>query len=186
VAVLTRAIRIALLLSAVLLVGVGEVRARIGSVTEAQAKAALLYNFLAFVEWPPGAADDKRFVIGVAGDADVLDALRPVAGQAVKGHAVLVREIREEDDPTQCHVLYLSAARDRMTAAILRRVAGAPVLTVSDGNEFARRGGIVFVYFDQSRLRFDVSLANANKAQLKISSKVLGLARTVKSDGPTP
>ena len=50
--------------------------------------------------------------------------------------------------------------------------------------EFAKRGGIVFVYFDDARLRFDVSLVNANKAQLRISSKVLGLARSVKADGP--
>lgn len=183
-ALLNRAARLALLLAATLVVSAG-VRAATGSVTEAQAKAALVYNLLAFVEWPPGAADDKSFVIGVAGDGDVLDALRQVARQVVKGRTVIVRDIGEEDDPTRCQILYLSAAHDRMSAAIQRRVASAPVLTVGDGSEFARRGGIVYVYFDEARLRFDVSLVNANKAQLKISSKVLGLARAVKADGPS-
>jgi hypothetical protein len=56
------------------------------------------------------------------------------------------------------------------------------VLTVGDSGDFSKRGGIVSVYFDQSRLRFDVSLVNANKAHLKISSKVLGLARAVKAN----
>ena len=182
-ALLRRVLRGGLLTAAICAGAIG-IRADAGSVTEAQAKAALVYNLLAFVEWPPNAPSDKSFVIGVVGDTDVLEALRPVARQVVKGHSVLVRDIREDDDPTQCHVLYLAAARERMTTAILRRVVGTPVLTVSDGAEYAKRGGIVFVYFDDARLRFDVSLVNANKAQLKISSKVLGLARSVKADGP--
>jgi hypothetical protein len=171
--------------AALSLVAGGSARARTGSVTEAQAKAVLLYNVLSFVDWPPASGDGKRFVIGVAGDSEVLEALRPVEGQNVKGHAVSIREVREEDDPTHCQVLYLSGTRDRLAAALLRRVAESPVLTVGDGSEFAKRGGIIFVYFDRARLRFDVNLVNANKAQLKISSKVLGLARTVTSNGTT-
>jgi hypothetical protein len=181
VAFLKQLLRVGSLLVATVLLVSGGVRA---GASEAQAKAALLYNLLAFVEWPPGAGEEKTFVIGVAGDDDVLDALKPLAGQIVKRHAVVVREVRDEDDPTICHVLYLAAARDGTAASMLRRVGSAPVLTVGDGSDFAKQGGIVFVAFDNSRLRFDVSLTNANKAQLKISSKVLGMARTVTSDGP--
>ena len=156
------------------------------SVTEAQAKAALLYNFVAFVDWPQAAIDARTtFVIGVAGDADVLDALHPIAGQTLKGHPIAIRDVREDEDPTQCHVLYFPATRDRTTASLLHRAVDAPVLTVGDSTDFSKRGGIVTVYFDQSRLRFDVNLANAHRAQLKISSKALGLARAVKSDGTT-
>jgi hypothetical protein len=186
VALLTPIQRLIALPVAMLLIVCGGVRAGQATVTEAQAKAALLYNLLAFVEWPQGATGDKSLVIGVAGDTEVLDALRQVGVRAIKGHPVAVRDVREEDDPTHCHVLYLAAARDRMTAGLLRRVTGAPVLTVGDASEFERRGGIVFVYFERARLRFDVSLSNANKAQLKISSKVLGLARSVTTDGTTP
>jgi len=184
VAILIRHARFAVCLgAALLLVAAGGARVGSSSVTEAQAKAVLLYNVLAFVDWPPAAPSDKRFVIGVAGDAEVLAALRPVDGQVVKGHTVSVRDVGEEDDPTGCHVLYLSGARERMNSTLLRRVAHAPVLTVGDDSEFAHRGGIISVCFEQSRLRFDVSLTNASRAQLKISSKVLGLARKVTSDG---
>jgi hypothetical protein len=171
---------------AMLVIVCGGVRAAQPAVTQAQAKAALLYNLLAFVDWPQGAVDDKSFVIGVAGDAEVLEALRHVGARAIKGHPVAVRDIHEDDDPTQCHVLYLAADRDRMTSDLLHRVSGAPVLTVGNGSEFEKRGGIVFVYFERAHLRFDVSLPNANKAQLKISSKVLGLARSVTADGTPP
>jgi hypothetical protein len=156
-------------------------------VTEAEAKAALLYNFVPFVEWPPSVrTSGAPTVIGIVGDAAVLAALRRRNGELVRGRPLAVKALAEPDDATACHVIYLpGTTREREAAAILRRVADAPVLTVSDADDFTRRGGIVSVYFEESHLRFDVSVPNANRAHLKISSKVLGLARPARSDGNT-
>jgi uncharacterized protein DUF4154 len=170
----------ALLLAFALTAGSGPTTA--SELTEAQAKAALLYNFAGFVEWPPGVSA-RGLVIGVAGDADVFEALRSVNGTTINGHEISVRSISDGDEPSRCQVLYLPAVRERASTAHLRRVAASPVLTVGDSATFMRDGGIVRIFFEGARLRFEVSLPNAERARLRISSKVLGLARRVQTGG---
>lgn len=151
-------------------------------ITEPQAKASLLFNLAAFVEWPSAAlAGGDRLSICVAGDADVLLALRSFDGRAIDGHAIASRAIAEDEDPTSCHILFVSGAREQ-TMTLVRRAADRPVLTVGDGAQFARQGGTLRVFFEQSRLRFEINTTNAARTRLRISSKMLGLARVVKSE----
>lgn len=153
-----------------------------GPITEPQAKASLLFNLAAFVEWPSTAlAAGDPLAICVAGDPDVLVALRPFDGRAIDGHAVTSRAVTDDEDPSTCHILFVSGAREP-ALALVRRAADRPVLTVGDGAQFARQGGTLRVFFEQSRLRFEINTTNAARTRLKISSKMLGLARVVKGE----
>ena len=151
-----------------------------GPLTEPQAKASLLFNLGGFVEWPPaalGASD--RINICVAGDPDVLEALRPYAGRHIDGRGVTSRAVVDDEDPAGCHILFVSASRDRL--ALVYRVADRPIVTVGDSPEFARQGGALRVFFEQSRIRFEINTTTVARAKLRVSSKMLGLARLVRS-----
>lgn len=151
-------------------------------ITEAQAKASLLFNLGAFVSWPATAlAGGENLSICVAGDPDVLVALRPFDGRAIDGHVVASRAVADDEDPSTCHILFVPGARQQ-ALALVRRAGDLPVLTVGDGAQFVRQGGTLRVFFEQSRLRFEINTTNAARTHLKISSRMLGLARVVKSE----
>jgi hypothetical protein len=151
-----------------------------GPITEPQAKASLLFNLGAFVEWPQTTlAPAERLVICVAGDPDVLAALVAFEGRPIEGRNVTSRALVDQDDPSTCHILFVSASRDSL--ALVQRVVDKPVMTVGDGPEFARQGGALRVFFEQSRLRFEINTSTVARTKLHLSSKMLGLARLVRS-----
>jgi hypothetical protein len=150
-------------------------------ITEPQAKANLLFNLPGFVEWPADVlAEGSRLSICVAGDPDVLAALRPFEGQPMGGHVVTSRAIADDGDPLGCHIVFVSGAREQ-ALGLVRRAADRPVLTVGDGVQFARQGGALRVFFEQARLRLEVNMTVAASTGLKLSSKMLRLARPVRS-----
>ena len=150
-------------------------------ITEPEAKANLLFNLPGFVEWPGDVlADGGRLSICVAGDPEVLGALRRFEGQSMNGHPVTSRAIADDGDPLGCHIVFVSGAREP-ALALVRRAVDRPVLTVGDGVQFARQGGALRVYFEQSRLRLEVNTSVAARTGLRLSSKMLGLARLVRS-----
>lgn len=180
-AVLKPRCAIALVFGGLALAGVA---AYANPITEPQAKASLLYNLPAFVEWPAaslGAGDPLS--ICVAGDPDVLAALRPVESRAIDGHPLAPRPIDDDGDPSGCHILFVSGARAG-ALALVRRAADRPVLTVGDGGDFVQQGGALRVFFEQSRLRFEINATTVSRTRLRISSKMLGLARVVRSEAP--
>ena len=151
-----------------------------GPFTEPQAKASLLFNLASFVEWPPGVlAPTDRLTICVAGDQDVLAALRPYEAQQIDGHGVTSRAVVDDEDVSGCHILFVSASKDRL--GLVQRIAGRPIITVGDGPDFARQGGALRVFFEQSRLRFEINTTTVARAKLRVSSKMLGLARLIKN-----
>lgn len=153
-----------------------------GPLTEPQAKASLLFNLAAFVEWPAAAlAADTPLHICVSGDADVLAALKPFDGKPIDGHVLASRAVADDEDAAGCHILFVGGSRDP-GVALVRRVADRPVMTVGDGDRFVREGGALRIFFEQSRLRFEINTTNVARARLKISSKMLGLARLVKGN----
>ena len=150
--------------------------------TEPEAKASLLFNLAGFVEWPADVlGSGGRLSICVAGDADVLAALRPYEGRPVDGHPVTARAAADDDDPSACHILFVSGTREP-ALALLPRAADRPVLPVGDGGHFVRQGGVLRVFFVESRLRLEINTTTAARTGLKLSSKMLGLARLVRSD----
>jgi hypothetical protein len=145
---------------------------------EAELKAALLYNFASFSQWP-AEQGSGTFVIGVVGDKDLVKALRAVEGQIIDGRPIEIRALDETDDPESVQVLFLSGISERSMAAILARTLNAPVLTVGVHERFTSLGGIIRLFEDHGHLRFEVDAARAAAAHIKISSRVLNLARIV-------
>ena len=166
---------------AITAVALGRAIGAAGPITEPQAKAQLLFNVAAFVEWPPAVmGPSDRIGICVAGDPDVFAALRSYDGRPIDGRAVSVRSLSPDEDPVGCHIIFIASSRDRL--ALVHRVANRPVITVGDDPEFARQGGALRVFFEQSRLRFEINTTTVERTKLRISSKMLNLARLVKSE----
>jgi hypothetical protein len=149
--------------------------------TEYEVKAAYLYNFARFVEWPRESlgAPDAPFVVGVLGEdpfGDVLD--KTMAGKRVWGHPVAVRRLDDPEDAARCHMLFVSASeRDRLRTIV--KAASQSTLTVGETDEFARVGGMITFRVDERRVRFQINPARAGQARLKVSSQLLKLATIV-------
>jgi YfiR/HmsC-like len=150
-------------------------------VTEGALKGAFLYNFAIFTEWPPDVLPAGMPIqVCVVGDRAVASALeRHAAGRQIAGHNVVVTTPGPNDKTVQtCHVLYVAAGA-RGAAEAVTAVAGSPVLTISDVDEFARVGGIAQFFVEGGKMRFRVNVASAKRAHLQLSSRLLSLAELV-------
>jgi hypothetical protein len=152
---------------------------------EYRLKAAIVFRFPQFVEWPPQALQGRTTldfcVLEPSPFGRVLDEL--VDGEALAGRSLKVRLIRPAGALETCHVLFLpSGGADRR--AVLKRVATIPVLTVSDDASFLDEGGIVQLRVVSNRVRFEISAAAAHKARLRLSSQLMRLAIGVRGDTP--
>jgi hypothetical protein len=153
---------------------------------EPEIKAAYLYNFARYVEWPAGAkpvgdGESPDFAIGVVGDSPVLAPLRTIAAtKKVGGRAIVIRQFRTEKDFQACQVLFVPAGQDPdLVAAILKKARQTATLIVGDEEGFALKQGQIGFYTDQNNMKFEINGGAAEKAGLKISSKLLNLGRIV-------
>ena len=158
---------------------------RAQDVTESSLKAAFIYNFAKFTEWPqdilPATA---TFSACVLGDSQIRDALeRTVKGRQLSGRDISVSQVQLQGKLRSCHLLYVSSVTPAQVAEIVAAVRGAPVLTISDGDDFARQGGIAQMFVENGKMRFDLNLDIAKLSGLQISSKLLVLAAHI-HDGP--
>ena len=146
--------------------------------SEYQVKAAFLYNFVKFVEWPAAAIDPQEpITLCVLGKDPFGDALsRAIEGKSVNGHRIATRRIAEAAKAQSCHVLFVSASESGRAAEIIRAVRSWNVLTVSEIDRFLDRGGMINFVMDGQRVRFQINAKVAIEAGLKISSKLLQLA----------
>lgn len=174
-----------LLAAAVILVA-GAVRPaaaqRAEPVDEYAVKAAFLYNFAKFVEWPPEAFADPTapVVIGVLGEdpfGTVLD--ETTSGERAHGREIVIRRLNLDSDLSSVHLLFISASERRRLPDLLRQLDGQRVLTVADMDNFAAAGGIIQLVNQDRRIRFSINVRAAGRANLKISSKLLSLATVV-------
>jgi hypothetical protein len=150
------------------------------SVTQPALRAAFRYNFAKFTEWAAGAAASGPLTICVLEDTAVESALTDlVGGSTINGRAVLIsRGARLRT----CHLVYLGIADRERATSILGELQGASVLTVSNGSDFVRLGGIVGLFVDEERMRFAISPDAAQRAGLRLSSRLLQLAKILKDD----
>ena len=153
--------------------------------TEFQVKAAYLYNFGKFVEWPGGADSSRSFEICVLG-ADpfgpALDAT--LAMQSIGGKAVAAKRISKPEDIDSCRILFISSSEEGHLKQVLSALDKTSVLTVSDIPRFSERGGMIGFVLQGDRVRFDVNLASAEDAHLVLSSELLKVASNVRKDEP--
>ncbi|MES2077336.1 MAG: YfiR family protein [Pseudomonadota bacterium] len=147
-----------------------------------QVKAAYLYKFAGFVEWPEGsfARADSPLVIAVAGADALAEQLeQSVAGRSANGHPLLVRRLRRGEAPGPAHILFLGALERGATQELLAAAQNQAMLTVSDSAEAHALGSMVNFVTADERLRFEVALRPAAGARLKISARMLSAAYKV-------
>jgi hypothetical protein len=159
--------------------GASTVAAQTATVTTL--KAAFLYNFAKFTEWPGDTlAPGQRLSLCVMGDASVADALeRTILGRSVDGHELTVRIVKIDGPLRTCHLLYASGLDGPASTQLFQLLSGASVLTIGDRDAFAESGGVAQFILEGDRMRFAVNVASAKRAGLMLSSKLLALAQIV-------
>ena len=186
-ALLTIGSRFGWLLLALALCGAAALPARAADAPVAQqVKAAYLYKFATYAEWPAGAFEHAAspFVIGVAGSDEVAALLAQfVAGRSVGGHPVEVRLIGRGDKLAGVHMLYASGDR-ALVGEILAQARGYPVLTVTDSEQAFAQGSMINFVIADNKLRFEVALRRVNTGRLRISARMLAAAHKVETRIP--
>ena len=155
-------------------------------VGEYELKAAILLNLSRFVEWPPSAYPDSQAptVLCILGQDPYGDSLKTLGQkQDANGRPVSIRQLKNENEFRECHVLYISTSERKIVAQILSRLKGSNVLTVGEMSQFAVQGGIIQFTLEDKQVRFEINLDAASRMALKISSRLLVLARIVKDQG---
>jgi hypothetical protein len=148
---------------------------------EYEIKAAFLYNFGRYVEWPAASFHDANspFVIGVLGKDPFGAVLDEIAGsKKVDGRRIVVRRFTAMAEYQTCHILFVAAeAAPEQKVAAMAMARSSPVLLVGEENEFNRHGGVIRLFVEENKIRFEVNVVTAKQKQLKISSKLLSLAK---------
>jgi hypothetical protein len=175
------AIRRWLLISAVALIGIPAQPGAQSASDEYRLKAASVYRFPQFVEWPASAVQDSQTV-----DLCVLqpnpfgsELEQLVDGESLGGRPLRVRVVTSIGALAGCHALF-AGDRSEGAAAALKAVAGRPVLTVGESDQFLDAGGIIALKVVDRRVRFEVNASNAQKAGLRINAQLLNLAAAVR------
>lgn len=155
--------------------------------SETRVKAAFLYKFGGYIEWPASAfgRPDAPFMIGVLGADELADALTQIAaGRNVNGRPIVVRKLKRGAPLSGLHVLFVGRADGSRLAEVLAPVKGQPTLLVTESDEALARGSMINFVVVADKVRFDVAPASAELGNLKISARLLTVARKVVA-GPT-
>jgi hypothetical protein len=153
---------------------------------ERQVKAAYLYKFASFVEWPDGVfgRSDSPLLIGVAGNDALAEQLEQiVAGRSANGRPIVVRKLHRGDAPGAVHILFIGSADKAATQELLAAARGQAVLTVSDSDETFALGSMINFVVADDKLRFQVALKPVASSRLRISARMLAAAQKVQQEG---
>jgi hypothetical protein len=158
------------------------VKAESNGTSEYDVKAAFLFHFAQFVEWPKEAfknADSPLTYCTIGEDAfrGALD--ESVKGKRIGNRELRVRHLKEREQIDGCQVLFIALTQKSRQGEELASASGRPVLTVGETDHFARDGGVIGFFLEEKKMRFEINLNAAEQAQLKISAKLLSLAKTV-------
>jgi hypothetical protein len=162
--------------------GAASIRGEDNPPVEYQVKAAFLYNFTKFVEWPSDAfqSETAPIVICVFGHDPFSGALDEIVqGKMINRRELLVRRTDKFPDLKTCHLVFVSATESKGLSEILNSVKGSSALVVGESDGFAERGGGIQFFFVENKLRFSVNVDAIQRARLTLSSKLLTLARIV-------
>jgi hypothetical protein len=145
-------------------------------------KAAFLFHFAQFVDWPPEAFKDagSPLIYCTLGEDPFHGALETTLnGKTIGKRTIRVQHIKQLQETQGCHILFLGAAGKDLNPGIVAGLQESPILTVGESEHFAQDGGMIGFCLDQNKIRFEINLEVAGRAKLKISSRLLALARTV-------
>jgi hypothetical protein len=147
---------------------------------EADLKAAVLYNFTKYVEWPADAfaSADAPLVVGVFGDESFTTTLRTLlADKTAHKRSFTVRRLNSNADARNCNILFFQAQEARRMGQLYDTIKLLPILTVGESDEFMENGGMVNLFFEDKQVRFEVHPPTAERAKLTVSSRLLRLAK---------
>lgn len=166
-------------------------RANPGPGAEYQVKAAFLFNFPMFVEWPAEAFAETNspICVGLLGASPISDPLRQIAeGGNIRGRGLQIKALSRVEDAKGCHVLFVGRSEKVQMQKILSAVAGTGVLTVGEMDGFCKRGGIINFFIQDKRVRFEINPSAARRAGIRISAQLLNLGLIVEDEpaGGTP
>ena len=165
---------------------------------EYQVKAAFLYNFMRFIDWPAEEASSKEaLVIGIIGEDPFGDAFAPVKDKQVKGRDVVFKRFKgleelkkagEKDQSAfkqeietirKCNLLFICSSEKKNLGEIIQLLQGSPVLTVGEMDNLIEAGGMIKFLMESKKVRFEINLTSAEKTGLKIRSQLLRLAKKI-------
>lgn len=172
---------------------------------EYQIKAAFLYNFVKFVDWPQEKTSNTNepVIIGIIGNNPFGNAFKPIEDKThedLHGKPIVIKyfksfgELKKSDENSKdnpqkelevlrkCHLLFICSSQQKNLSQILDAVKDSYVLTVGESPEFIGLGGIINFVLEDEKIRFEINVTAANKAQLKIRSQLLRLAKKVVDD----
>jgi hypothetical protein len=180
---------ISLTLFSCVLVTVPAVRADSEKSKEYQIKAAFLYNFIKFVDWPKEKLTAETIVIGVIGKHSFGKTFEPLKDKQVKDKKVIIKQFQSAEGSEltdtqieavrKCHILFVCQSEAERLETIINSVKGHSVLTVGDMTDFLDSGGIINFVKEDEKVRFEINNTAAKKAKLDIRSKLLRLAKKV-------
>ncbi len=171
---------------------------------EYQIKAAFLYNFVKFTDWPGESAADSNepntvdsnepITIGIIGEDPFGNAFEPVKNERIKGRKIVLKRFKGLEESKQsseqiesvrkCHLLFVCRSQKEQLREIIDVVKDRPVLTVADMGGFLESGGMINFILEEKKVRFEINLAAARHAGLRINSRLLGLAKRVLREEP--
>ena len=149
-------------------------------------KAAYLYNFSKFVYWPPATLREAAGTIGICvlGDDDLANELEGIIKVNAAGdRKMAVRRVKHQDAENTCQILFIGRSVDDRYRAIITSLKSGPVLTVGDDENFLRAGGMIKFQLEDRKVRFEVNLDAVEKSSIRVSSKILKLAKAVYQEG---
>jgi YfiR/HmsC-like len=153
-----------------------------GGSSEYQVKAAFLFHFAQFVDWPPETFKDAGSpltycTIGEDPFSGALD--QSLSGKTIGTRPLRIQHLKPAQATQNCQVLFIGASETRKFSEIMASASGRPILTVGETEHFAADGGVIGFCVEANKIRFEVNLEAAEKANLKISARLLALAKTV-------
>jgi hypothetical protein len=144
-------------------------------------KALFLYNFGGYIEWPAETfiSPQAPFVIGVLGSSPIESTLREIAAaKKIAGRAIEIRQFSDTKEIHACNILFITRNVSRaVQLEALRVLADQPVLVVGESQNFVQEGGGINFYVEANKLRFEINLAATKQQQLRVSAKLLSLAK---------
>jgi hypothetical protein len=150
---------------------------------EYEIKAAYLYNFIRYIDWPADTLPPAggTITIGIIGDSPFGPAIDPLKGKQIKGCTLAVKSIVAGKDMDQCQIVFICPSEKGRLPEILGQLKETRALTVSEIEGFATQGGIINFISERNKVRFEINPEAARRTGLNVSSELLKLARLVKS-----
>jgi hypothetical protein len=152
------------------------------TLSEYQIKAGYLFNFTRFVEWPEKAfaTTTSPIMICIVGNTPLTNTLSDtVVGKVVNGRAVSIKPVKATDELRGCNLVFVSAAQVGGIERILRRAKDMSVLSVGEAPNFAQSGGMINFFVQDNKVKLELNLDAAARANLKISAKLIAVSRLV-------